>query len=74
MATICGTPFILREWQAAAECGATEMKRLLLKRRTQIEEDQLAVTVLARWLAKKRVRERGRSPAAAANPAQCRSC
>jgi hypothetical protein len=52
MATICGTPFILREWQAAAECGANEMKRLMLRRRTQFEQDQLAVTVLARWLAR----------------------
>jgi hypothetical protein len=59
MATKWGTPFILQEWAEAAECEATEMKRLLLKRRTQIEEDQLAVTVLARWLAEKHVRERG---------------
>jgi hypothetical protein len=61
MATKCGTPFILKEWQAAAECGATQMKRLLLKRRTQIEQDQRAVTVMARWLAGKQVRERYRA-------------
>jgi hypothetical protein len=53
------TPFILKEWQAAAECGATQMK--LLKRRTQIEQDQHAVTVTARWLAGKHVRERYRA-------------
>jgi hypothetical protein len=61
MATKCGTPFILQEWQAAAECGATQMKRLLLKRRTLIEQDQRAVTVMARWLAGKHVRERYRA-------------
>jgi len=37
------------------------MKRLLLKRRTQIEQDQRAVTVMARWLAGKHVRERYRA-------------
>src|SRR5215831_6128421 len=61
MATKCGTPSFCKEWQAAAECGATQMKRLLLKRRTQIEQDQRAITVMARWLAGKHVRERYRA-------------
>jgi hypothetical protein len=53
MATICGTPFILQEWQAAAERGATEMKRLQAER-SQIE---FGIRVMARWLAKKAVKQ-----------------
>ena|SRR6516162_2379590 len=60
MATKCGTPFILQEWQAAADCGATEMRRIQAEG-SQIQIQERAITVMARWLAGKHVRERYRA-------------